>query len=479
MMQWIVSKETLLVLSFVLGVAFRSFFDFGISFVFLILLLSLVVFVDKKFLFFCLTLILFLLGLLRMDFALERDYFLSGGMDVNLSGLIIDEPVKSENSTRLVLLTEESKEKILVITERSNILKYGDTISLSGQIKRPENFETDNEREFNYVNYLAKDDIFYISLFPEIEKIKSGQGNFFKRNLFSLKNFLISNIAEVIPSPESEYLGGLLFGSKDSLGKELEEDFRRTGLIHVVVLSGYNVTIVAESILKTLHFLPLTLGLSLSALSIILFALMTGASATIIRASIMALIVILGKALSRNYDVTRALFIALFLMVLHNPKILIYDPSFQLSFLATIGLIHFSPIIEERIKFVTESFGLRGLISATLATQIFVLPFLLFLIGEFSIIAPISNLLVLPFIPLSMFFGFITSLLGIFSKTLSLIPAFLSYILLSYEIKVVELFSAFSFASVSIKDFPFSITLLVYLFIGFCIKYRTSNFSRK
>lgn len=173
-----------------------------------------------------------------------------------------------------------------------------------------------------------------------------------------------------------------------------------------MVLSGYNVTIISEFIMGMLSFLPKMIGTSLGALSIILFAIMVGGSATIIRASIMALLVLLARVTGRVSDMTRALFLAGFVMVLHNPQIVVFDPSFQLSFMATLGLISLSPKLNSIFKFVPTKFYLRETVSATISTQIFVLPLLLYMMGELSLVAVFVNLLVLMFIPLTMLFGF-------------------------------------------------------------------------
>jgi len=177
----------------------------------------------------------------------------------------------------------------------------------------------------------------------------------------------------------------------------------------------------------------------------------------------MALLVILGRVSGRKYAITRALFIAGFFMILQSPKILISDPSFQLSFLATLGLIHLSPVISKKLFFIPQKYQLRELASATISTQIFVLPLLLNKIGDISIVAPIANILVLPVIPLTMLFGFITSILGLISTTLSSLTGFVSFVLLSYQIKVVEIFGSLSFASVKIEIFPVWLMLLFYL----------------
>jgi competence protein ComEC len=282
------------------------------------------------------------------------------------------------------------------------------------------------------------------------------------QKLFDLKHAFTKSVGALIPEPHASLLGGLVVGAKQSLGKNLLDDFRRAGVIHIVVLSGYNITIVAEAVMNFFYFLPRYLGQTFGAIGIILFAIMTGGSATVVRASIMALLVILARASGRKYDITRALLLAGFLMVLQNPKILVFDSSFQLSFMSTLALVYVSPILKKYFMFVTEKFGLRSVVVATLSTQIFVLPMLLYKMGELSIVALPVNLLVLSAIPATMFFGFLSGVIGFISSILAFPVAFVTYVLLDYELKVVEFFSHLPFASVAVSSFPFWVAVSCY-----------------
>jgi len=240
------------------------------------------------------------------------------------------------------------------------------------------------------------------------------------------------------------------------------DDFRRTGIIHIVVLSGYNITIVAYAIGRLAAFLPPVVGFGLSSLAILGFAMMTGLGATIVRASVMAFLVLFANTIGRGMAITSALILAGFLMLVHNPKILLFDPSFQLSFLATVGLIYFAPPIARRLSFVTEKYQVREVFSATIATQIFVLPLLLYMMGEVSIVALPVNLLILITVPVTMLLGLLVATTGFLSTALSLPFAYAAYFFLSYDLAVVDLFAKIPFASLSISTFPLWIMLIVY-----------------
>jgi competence protein ComEC len=395
-----------------------------------------------------------------------------------MEGVVVDEPDKREGSLRLVLQSSalifpkevDISSKILLTTDLYPEYSYGDKIQMSGLLQEPQNFTNDLGREFNYKVYLAKDGIFYQMFRPQIELVEKNQGNFFKEKILSFKYAFISHIEQTIPEPASSLAGGLLLGVKQSLGAKILDDFRKVGLIHIVVLSGYNITIVAESLMRFFgFFLRRRIASLLGLLSIVLFAVMVGAGATVVRASIMASLVIVARLTGRDFNALRALCIAGFVMLMHNPKILLFDPSFQLSFMATLGLIYLSPLVLKYIQFLPERFGFRELTASTISTQIFVLPLLLYMMGELSLVALPANLLVLVLVPYAMLLSFITGSVGFISGIFAVPFGFLSYLVLAYMFKMVELFAALPFASVKISYFPLWLMVIVYVVYGYVL----------
>jgi len=472
-------------LGFAAGVMARSFFNFGFSFALFFLVISGALYLLGKLeappaaggALFALFIFAAGLGMLRYDLSelhksnpvLDRHL----NQRVSVEGVIVDEPDERETSVRLTvrldsLLSVEKADffetKVLVVADLYPKFKYGDRLTISGLLARPKNFSDAGGKIFDYQSYLAKEGIYYQITRPQLGLIKSGEGNSIVSKLFNFKQAFLASVSSNIPEPHASLLGGLVVGAKQSLGKNLLDDFRKAGVIHIVVLSGYNITIVAEAIIKFFSFLPLLLGQTLGALGIILFAIMTGASATVVRASLMALLVILAKSTSRKYDITRALLFAGFLMVLQNPKILVFDSSFQLSFMSTLALIYVSPLLEKYFLFVTEKFALRSVVVATLSTQIFVLPILLYKMGELSVVALPVNLLILSVIPATMLFGFVAGMVGMLLTILAFPTAFVAYGLLDYIFRIVEFFSHLPFASLAVNYFPFWFAVLIYVF---------------
>jgi len=439
---------------------------------------------EKEVLFIIIFLISFGLGTLRYsvkDFHLAQSIFETNvGKDIVLEGLVVTELELRDNSSRFVL--ESDGEKVLVSTDLYSDVLYGDYIRVSGKLNKPGLIENeDGGRAFDYAKYLSKDNIYYTLSFAKVDLISHGQGNFIKEKLFALKRNFVSKIKDILSEPESSLLAGLIVSGREAMPQSILEEFRRAGVIHIVVLSGYNVAIIAEFIRKALEniliFTRLSLSLAFatwsSVLAIIFFVLMTGGEATVVRASVMVLTVILAKSFGRNYSAPRALLTAGFIMIVWNPKILVFDPSFQLSFLATLALIYVVSLVDKYLSFLTNKFELRALVSTTLATQITVLPFLVYSMGDLSIVSLLANILVLPVIPLTMFLGFGATVLGFLNIYLAWPVAYVSHLLLGWILGVSHFLGNLSFASVKVPSFPFWLVVLIYLGLVMIVRRRS------
>ncbi len=477
---------------FVLSIFINSFVKLGITFLLFLILLSIFVFVFGKFfaaeeswqkislivLFF----ISFVIGGVRYEIKdyLPKDKNLENtlGNKIVLEGVISDEPVMKEQQTIIVVdlknilvsnLIIPTYGKVIVSASLDENLKYGDLVKINGKLKTPENFVSTTSNQFDYVDYLLKDDIQYKVDFADISIESENQGNFVKSFLFKIKNSFTKNLDKSISEPESSLMSGILIGGKNALDKETSNTFRIAGLSHVVALSGYNITIVADSIMKILSGLPRMIGLLGGIFGIIIFVILSGGSSTAIRAAIMSIIVILSKITYRKYNIGRALIIAGLLMLFVNPKILVFDISFQLSFLATIAIVYLSPIANKKLKFITEKFKLRDTLASTLSAQFFVLPLIIYKMGLISFVGLPTNILILPFIPITMLFGFLTGIIGFVSSLLASPFALVSYLLTHYIIFVAKLFSGLPFSSVTILSFPFILMIVFYVLIGIFI----------
>lgn len=414
-------------------------------------------------------LLIFAFGVLKvLLFPAEPPAFFENqvGEKAEFLGLIVDDPERRENNQKLVVEVEEGRDKTKILTTvpLGEEFVYGDRVSIVGKLEKPENFITDTGKEFDYINYLAKDGIFYLVNYPKVEVISKDQGNKVKSFLFKVKNKFLEKINYAILGNENLLMGGLILGEKAAFSSELRQEFVDTGTIHIIALSGYNITIVAEWFMKLFGFLPVLGAIWAGITAIFLFVLMTGASSTAIRAGIMAVLVLIARMTGRTYDISRALVLAGTVMVLINPTVLLYDISFQLSFIATFAVIYVTPKVEKYFQWVTKRFGLRDILSVTTAAYIFVLPFILYKMGNLSLVALPANFLVLPLIPITMGLGFITGFVGFLFPFLSLCLGFAVTLLLRYELGVIHFFANIPFASFIIPSFPLIMTVLIYAY---------------
>ncbi len=385
---------------------------------------------------------------------------------VSLVGVVWREP--EYNDKRLRLVVKSGTDLILVTTDRLQEINYGDKITISGKLTSPKNFTTELGREFDYQNYLRAQKINYLISFAKITVTGEHYGNFFLEKLFSIKKIFIENIQTAIPPPASGLGLGLLLGVKSALGEEVDTNFRRSGLTHIVVLSGYNVMLIVTFISAFLAFFVGRIGrILLGLLAIIIFALLVGLSATVMRASIMAGLVILSSNLGRDYNVWRALWLAGLVMIMFNPYLLLFDLGFQLSFVATIGLIMIVPKFESTIitSKTKQIFDWQSLLKATIATQLAVLPLLIFYTGEISLISVLTNILVLPVVPIAMLTTFITGLFG-FWEPLSIFVGYGAYLVLTYILLVAEKLSNLSYATLALPKSSLWWVLVLYLTFG-------------
>ncbi len=416
-------------------------------------------------------------GALTISAPLDPTLTTAVGDSVTLSGVVIDEPDVRERTTHLVVRAEEIRigassravsGTLIAFAPRYPEFRYGDVVELSGTLEFPEVLTEEDGRTFDYPSYLAAKGITYTMFAREVVGVGVERGNPIKSTLFDIKKHFQNALAEALPEPHSALLSGLLLGGKQSLGEDWLERFRVAGIVHIVVLSGYNMTIVAEWLVVIFRFLGFFGSLSAGALGIVLFAIMTGGGATVVRAAIMALLVLIARATGRTAQMGRALLIAAALMVLVEPRILLFDPSFQLSFLASLGLVFVAPALERRITLWKGRRVLREVIISTLATQIMVLPLLLYQTGMLSLVALPTNIVVLPLIPVAMLAGFVAGVVVLVMPALWFAVGIVPYVLLSYILIVAEYAARIPFAAVSVTIPLFGVAV-AYLAIAFML----------
>lgn len=264
-------------------------------------------------------------------------------------------------------------------------------------------------------------------------------------------SFFSSIINNYLPEPQSSLLNGILFGLPIPKSSPIYEEFKKLGLLHIVVLSGMNITILAGFI----SILTVNLGKKISVLlvilSVIIFIGFVHPQAPSVRAGIMGILTFVAIYLGRKT-------VGLYSLILSAIFIAIVWPqwfssiSLYLSYAATLGMLLFASF-STNVNNKSQSHGILNSILSfismdirtSISAQIFTTPLILIYFKQISIIAPLSNLFISFVIPPLMLFGFLTAILGKIHFLLGLPFAYASYGLTTYILLVTEFLSKIPF----------------------------------
>lgn len=330
---------------------------------------------------------------------------------------------------------------------------YGDYLEVAAKLQTPAPIEN-----FQYDKYLARYDIYSVCYQPQSKRLAENRGNFFLARIYNFRDRIRNLINGTISEPAAALLAGILIGDRAGLPPSLSADFARVGVTHIIAISGYNISVLGVFLLN--FFIALGVNRKRAykfiVVVIFLFVILTGASASVVRAAIMGIIVLSARQFGRQSEIKNVLALTAAVMLALNPKILFYDAGFQLSFISTLGLIYLSPILTRAFQFVPEKFGLRENLATTMAAIIATEPLIVSQFGRVSLVAPIVNLLVLPFIPMAMATGAMQILGGALFLPLGKIIGWSSWLVLNYVIRAAEFFGSQSFAAVNFSLPPWS-----------------------
>ncbi|MDQ1284496.1 MAG: hypothetical protein QG620_844 [Patescibacteria group bacterium] len=381
------------------------------------------------------------------------------GKEFSGEAIITKEPEQREKYQKIIVKPVETPRrgvsagekigqtpKILLNVFDMERYTYGDMLKVNCALKIPENFSAD----FDYRMYLAKDGIFYECQKPKVEKTGKNEGNAVYKFILGVKNKFNEKIERLIPSPEAGLLSGLLLGGDSLLSKEWQDRFSVTGMTHIVAVSGYNVTIIAEYLMLAGIFLGLwrPQAFWFALIGIAIFVFMIGLPASAVRAGVMGGLLLWAAKNGRLANSQNAILFSAVAMLLFNPLLLRWDVGFQLSFLATLGIVYLYPLFQDNLIKKYKTFGITEMLILTLSAQAFVLPIILFNFGRLSLISPLANILVLPIIPLTMLFGFLAALAGFLFTSLATVLAWLAYLPLKYETLIIKYLAGLRYASI-------------------------------
>lgn len=368
-------------------------------------------------------------------------------------------------ATRLHKPIERSVNGLVLVTAGLHPqYQYGDRLRISGKLQTP--FETE---DFSYKKYLAQKNMYSVMRFGTIERVATSQGNVIIGLLLRFKSRFIEVLSHIVPEPHQGLLLGLLVGARQALPADLLEAFKITGVTHIIAISGFNISIITRIVGRAIQqqFGP-RIALAVCVLVVAGFVVITGGAASVVRAAIMGLLAVVALNVGRANAALNALVFTGAIMVALSPRIIQTDIGFQLSFLATAGLIFFAEPLEQLLRRVPDVLELRTTLAATIAAQVFVLPLLIGYFDRLSVVAPLVNVLILPTIPLTMLLGFVAGLCALLWPMLGFVPGWLAWAFLNYQIVTIRWFAAWPYAAIAVSgiSLPWMVSYYALLLIG-------------
>lgn len=404
---------------------------------------------------------------------------------VEINGYIDSEPDIREAKimyvvkTHKIISTDITKNidgKVILTTLKSNsgtIYRYGSNIKINGQLSLPKTSR--NPGGFNYKKYLAQNGI-SANIFAKEDKIEIIPGehsNYLETSGFLIRDRMISVINRSLPKEQAALLNGMLIGYTAQMDKEMQKDFSNAGLSHIMAVSGMNIAFIVFPMMFVLKKLRLKQKVSniIIIITVIIFCFITGFSPSVLRAAIMAIIILIGQIMRREADVITSISFASTILLLYNPNSL-FNIGFQLSFAATLSLILFYKTIRNHIDFKFIPKVLTDVLAATIAAQLGVLPMIALYFNKISLISIVANLLVVPLVEIVTILGFVMVIIGQLSILISQLIGYVNSTILTFILWVSKASSQIPYSVITVTTPPIVFILIYYIIVLFFFWYK-------
>jgi competence protein ComEC len=406
-------------------------------------------------------------------------HFLDTSEPLHLLCEIADEPRLKEGKTitlvhvRSISTADESLHTVgdalltIVVDKRVNEktrdFRYGSLISFEGTLNAP--ISSRNPGEFSYRDYLELNNIFatiHVFGYTRVEVISEGNPNwFFSHMIFPSKQFVVLVINSAMVGDGANFLIGLLLGDRTDMSGDIKSAFVNTGTIHVLAVSGSHVVLVV-AIIYTLFGLirfPERAKIIATIFGILYYMELTGATPSVVRASLMAIVVLLAKLFQQRTNVYNSLGVSAVLLLVYDP-LQMFDAGCQLSYSAVFSMVYFYPKLALLIKKIPESLEevkaidyVLKLFAISLSAQIGTIPFTAYFFGRVSLVSLAANLVVVPLVEIIVTVGFVAVLVGTLSMWLSICFSEVNNLLSWFTLKFVLLAAAVPHATISTATF--------------------------
>ncbi|MGD2252440.1 MAG: ComEC/Rec2 family competence protein [Anaerolineales bacterium] len=437
----------------------------------------------------CVSILLFLLGAARLHASIPTfgpnhvATYNDTRRSLSITGIVIAPPDVRDRYVGLRVEVEALRFRgsrlersanglVLVYAPRFGDWQYGDRVRASGYLETPPVFDT-----FSYRDYLARKGIYSVMPSAVVARLDAKQANPILYRIYQFRLQAHETIYRIFPDPEASLLAGILLGVETGIPPELRQDFNDTGTSHIIAISGFNITIIAALLVSLFgRLLGARRGAVVSLIGIGLYTILVGADASVVRAAIMAGLVMLAHRIGRQTLSLPSLAAAAMLMTAINPQAL-WDASFTLSFAATLGLVVYGPPLEAWfVRFAgrwlkkEQAKKLGGPVSEfalfTMAAQLMTLPLTMYYFRRLSLISLLANPVILPAQPAVMVLGGLATLAGMAWIPLGKALAWIAWPFVAFTIRVVEFFATLPFDAIPLGQVALPFLAGFYLLLG-------------
>jgi competence protein ComEC len=402
------------------------------------------------------------------------------GNIVTLEGVIVASPDLRDTYTGLKIgslcITPPEKDnrraikgKILAYVSPFDEYHYGDEVRLTGVLETPPEFET-----FSYREYLAREGIHSLMQDPQIVVIRNGAGNPLLQRIYGFRARMLEIVQRLFPDPEASLLAGILLGIESGIAPKVRSAFDATGTTHIIAISGFNITIISALFISLFgRWLGVRRGAVAAGLAIVVYTILVGADAAVVRAAIMGGFVLLANRIGRQTHGMASLGGAAMVMSIINPSVL-WDVGFQLSFAATLGLILYAETLQNWFVRTASRWLGDGLperlaepigeyVLFTLAAQVTTLPLIAYYFRRISIVSFLANPVILPVQPAVMILAGLAALGGCLWLPLGMALAWSAWPFAAFTIRAVGFFARWQSASIPLGPVPILVVSFFYV----------------
>lgn len=407
------------------------------------------------------------------------------GNRILLTGMIAAYPDRRDAYTGLRVRVESiahdggeepAQGMVLVYASRLGDWAYGDWVKASGALETPPEFP-----DFSYRGYLARQGIHSQMPLADVTRLGTGYGNPLLQRVYVYRAHAEHVLHLLFPEPEASLLCGILLGIESGIPADLRRAYNVTGTAHIIAISGFNIAIIAGLLGRLFtRWLGARRGSLAALLGIAVYTVLVGASASVVRAALMAGIATLGQRIGRQGDALAGLGAAALVMTAADPDTL-WDVGFQLSFAATLGLVLYAEPLKQAFvhavaRWIDETRALRvagpvaeyGLF--TFAAQVTTLPLTAVYFHRLSLVSWIANPCVLPAQPAGMILGGLAALVGSLWLPAARPLAWIAWPLVAYSNRAVEWFAQWPAASLPLgRVGPFVVGAYFALLFGWTL----------